>query len=429
MSKEGLEMRTTEYNTPRLHGSSRRRWFDEGELVCARQRCGRPMPAGFYGKKKRLFHCSVSCASNYYWAMKPPKVCQYCGKLFVRLSSAHTSPFCTKDHLYAWRRKQLNETKVKHFLPYLQGFLDDCAPRFYAPASFNQLRCNLAAFFGYLNQKKIRSLEKVTPSTISNFLIDLQKRRKKSAGRVVGEVRLFFDWLAINGKRKAANPVIPKFHTAVTSSRLPRPFSEEELKLILSLIEGSKSQVLKTAIAIGLESGLRISEVCNLRLSDLDMERQTLFVRLPTKTRVERLAPFHNRAKHELTLWLKTRPSVEHDYLLTGITGIPLRKHMLRSRLNTLLCGEGKLARFSFHRLRHTAASRVSPSMDAYSIMRTFGWTSERVMQNYAQLLPETLRNSYAKAMDRLDKEPDKLAPASEPLEAYFARQCKPEGA
>jgi integrase len=244
---------------------------------------------------------------------------------------------------------------------------------------------------------------------------------------VVGNIRLFFDWLIINGKRKAANPVIPKFHTQTQVTRLPRPYEAKELQLIRSLVEESGDLTLQLAIAIGEESGLRISEVCNLKISDVDLEKQHLFVGLPTKTRVERYAPFHTRTKNALIAWLNQRPAADHDFLLTGTGDIPLRKHTLRLRLNRLLCGPGKLDRFSFHRLRHTAASKVYPAMDPLGVMKTFGWQSEKVMQGYTRLLPETLRESYVRAMDQVEREAGDEGPQSTSIEAYFEAETAPK--
>jgi len=324
------------------------------------------------------------------------------------------------QHFYDWRRQQTDEKKVGAFAPLLMAFMEDCIPRHLAFASYNDVRCNLAAFFYFLRRKRIRSLESVTPRVISSFLADLQKTRKKSAGRVTGNIRLFFDWLILQGKRKSINPVIPKFHTQIAVTRLPRPYEQAELQLIRSLVQESRDPVLQLAVAIGEESGLRISETCNLRLSDVDLEKQQFFIRLPTKTRIERFAPFHNRTKDALIAWLAKRPAVDHDFLLTGTNDIPLRKFTLRLRLNRLLCGPGKLEQFSFHRLRHTAASKVYPSMDALSVMNTFGWTSERVMAGYTRLLPESLRSSYANAMDQIELEASDESMKPTSIEAYF---------
>lgn len=407
-------------NTPSTKPSSRRRFFKQGELTCVGPGCGNPLPEGYYGKRKRVYICSAECYNNYYFSRRPPVRCTYCGKKFQKQHTNRSKPFCSMEHFHSWRRQQTDEKKVGAFAPLLKAFMENCAPRFLAPSSLNNVRCNLAAFFHFLRRKRIRSLDAVTPKVISSFLADLQKTRKKSAGRVVGNIRLLFDWLIIEGKRTAINPVIPKFHTQVQVTRLPRPYSSSEMQTIRSAVKESGDPVLQLAIAIGEESGLRISEVCNLRLSDVDMEKQQLFVRLPNKTNTERYSPFHNRTKAALAAWLEKRPAVDHDFLLTGTNDIPLRKHTLRLRLNRLLCGAGKLEQFSFHKLRHYAASLVYPAMDPLGVMKTFGWKSEKVMQGYTQVASQALRETYARAMDKVEEKGTNQDGWSTSIEAYF---------
>ena len=247
-------------NTPTMVPSPRRRFFKAGELTCVGPGCGKPMPEGYYGRGKRRYICSSQCYNRFYLSKRPPVHCTFCGEKFQKKHTQRSKPFCSMQHFYAWRRQQTDEKKVGAFAPLLRDFMADCIPRFLARGSFNDVRCNLAAFFLFLRRKRIKSLESVTPRVISSFLADLQKTRKKSAGRVVGNIRLFFDWQIINGKRKSLNPVIPRFHTRNTVTRLPRPYEPADLQLIRLLVLESGDPVLQLAIAIGEESGLRISE-------------------------------------------------------------------------------------------------------------------------------------------------------------------------
>jgi site-specific recombinase XerD len=419
--------KTTENHTPRLRPSPRTRWYKFGAFRCSGPECTKRMPAGYYGIAKKLYLCSGTCSTRYYCNRREPVACTFCGKSFRRQHTQRSMPFCSMDHYYKWRRKQTDEEKSGAYAPVLQEYLEAVIPRFLAAATFNQVRCNLSAFFHYLRLRRIRSLNTVTPKTISGFLTELQTRRIKSAGRVTGNVRLFFDWLIFTGKRRLPNPVIPKFHTSVTITRLPRPYESNEMEDIRTLAEQSGDLRLCLAIAIGEESGLRISEICNLRLQDIDLEKYRLFVRLPNKTNRERFASFHTRTRTLMIRWLSERADVGHDFLFTGWRERPLRKHSLRILTNRALCGEGKLISFSYHRLRHTAASKVYPAMDPLSVMHTFGWESQKVMQNYTRLLPQTARESYARAMDKVEVTSVVNESQPESIEAYFASRTSPK--
>ena len=419
--------RTVENHTPRFKSSPRMRWYKFGEFRCAAPGCGNRMPPGYYGTTKRLYLCSGTCSTRYYCSRREPVACTFCGESFRRQHTQRTMPFCSMEHYYEWKRKQTDEEKSGPYASLLKEYLEAVIPRFLAATTFNQVRCNLSAFFHYLNRRRIRSLTMVTPKTISSFLADLQTRRTKSAGRVTGNVRLFFDWLIFTGQRRLPNPVIPRFHTSVTTTRLPRPYEPNEMEQIRTLAEQSGDLRLCLAIAIGEESGLRISEICNLRLHDVDLEKYRLFVRLPNKTNRERFASFHTRTRTLMIRWLSERADVEHDFLFTGWQDRPLRKHTLRLLTNRALCGEGRLESFSYHRLRHTAASKVYPAMDPLSVMHTFGWESQKVMQNYTRLLPQTVRESYARAMDKVEAAGAVKESQPESIEAYFETRSTPK--
>jgi integrase len=80
-----------------------------------------------------------------------------------------------------------------------------------------------------------------------------------------------------------STPVIARIHAQANAPTEPRPFSKEEETLLWNLLIEHGDLVLLTAFAIGMECGLRVGEVCNIRLSDIDFQRERIFVRLPTK--------------------------------------------------------------------------------------------------------------------------------------------------
>jgi site-specific recombinase XerD len=367
--------KTTVNHTPRLKPSPKTRLYKFGEFRCAAPGCATRMPAGYYGVAKRLYLCSGTCSTKYYCNRREPVACTFCGKTFRRLHTQRSMPFCSMDHYYKWRRRQTDQKNSGPFAPLLQEYLEAVIPRFLAASTFNQVRCNLSAFFHYLRRRRIHFLSLVTANTISDFLADLQIRSTKSAGRVMGNVCLFFDWLIFTGKRRPPNPFIPRY-TSLTVTRLPCPYEPNEMEEIHALAEQSGDVRLCLALALGLDSGLRAGEICNLRLGDVDLEKYRLFVRLPNNR--EQCVSFQGRTRTLLVRWLAERIDAGHDFLFTGWRGRPLRKHTLRILTNRALCGEGKLTSFSYHRLRQTAASKVYPAMDPLSVMHTFGWEGQR---------------------------------------------------
>ena len=412
---------TSVTNRPRPEAGPRLRWFKKGELTCAWPPCGKPMPAGFYGKQKRIYHCSYTCFQYYYFSRKKPLKCRYCGKLFRPRMSNGGKPYCSAEHFRAWQRNQRDKKSFGRFAPIAADFLADSKARLLSKDTLQCLRGSLRALFKYALRKRIRSVETIRTHHIQEFIAERKLKRPKSFGRTATDLHVFFDWAIRTKRRKALNPVILSFHGQKAVRGNPRPYSLEELALIRSLVDASGDLQLKLAIEIGAHSGLRIGEVANLRISDFDLKRQQFFVRLPTKTRIERLVPFHTRTKYALVAWLKQRPAVGHDYLFVCGDSRPMRKYTLRLHLERVLCGSGRLDAFSFHRLRHTAATSIHPALNMAGLMQTFGWKNHRVAQGYTQVDPTAVRKSYLRAMDRLENEDARSRPNAQSIEAYFA--------
>jgi integrase/recombinase XerD len=389
---------------PPASPSARYHWCAEGELKCKGPGCGKPMPAGYYGRGKISYYCSSNCQYRFYLSQRKPVRCTFCKRLFVKIGKAPTRPFCSVGHFQLWRNQQLDRKKAGRFTKLLHEYIDEAAPRNYAKSSLNAIRCDVAAFFDFLNRSKIRSLNSVGPKTISAFLTDLSKRRPKSAGSLAGTLRVFFDWLIFEGRRTKPNPVISKIHSRRVSKRLPRPFSSADLATIWNLLQSQPNAALRLAVALGQEAGLRISEVANLRVEDVDPVRQQAFVRLPNKVRTERWVPFHSKTKSCLEAWLAVRGDRPFDFLLVGPSGLAMSSATLRILLNRLL--KPAVKNWSFHRLRHVASSTLyRHGVDGLGIMRTLGWHSAAAMEGYTELLPEQIRESYDRAQQAEEKQ------------------------
>jgi integrase len=110
--------------------------------------------------------------------------------------------------------------------------------------------------------------------------------------------------LIAEGRRNAANPVVGLIHNAPTKRRQPRPLKSEELALMWQILCERGNALTRFAAAAGEESGLRIGEICNLRVSDVDPFQQRFFVRLPNKRNCERWAYFSEKTKRYYVEWM-----------------------------------------------------------------------------------------------------------------------------
>ncbi len=413
--------KTTVNNTPRAQPSAHMRWFSEGELLCAW--CGRPMPAGYYGKQKHTYLCSPMCIVHHQCRKKKPIRCEHCRKRFVPQVTGRGGRFCCRKHFAAWRRRETDQKKFGSFVDDVHAFIAAVIPEQRVPGSEGDLRCNLAHFTNYLRQRRIRSLAGITPKLISAFFRHLAKIRPRSAGKAMADLRLLFDWTILTGRRSGSNPVNPSLYRQREEKHLPRPLSIRELNQIDFLLEAQGDVRLRLAVALGLESGLQIGEICDLRIEDVHFENQSIRVQRSNRTGLERTALFHVRTKKALEDWLAIRPDVNHCFLLTGHKGIPMRKHVLRSRLIKALRGPGKLKGFSFRRLAQTAAARLAGEMDTMAMMDHFGWQSPGPVEQIRRLPNKAAIAVYVEAMAHIEDDGQALPPRTETLDSFFAER------
>jgi integrase len=383
---------------------------------------------GNYYDLRRKFFCSAECEQKVYRTGSAEVKCSYCGK------AVNTFPclkkgrhFCNQTEFGLYLRERNNKARAGRFTKILEEYTERFCPSHYKPASIKAVRCDLLLFFGYLNSQGIKSLEKVTPRTITQFII-WSNQRGGVPNRAVRFLVLFFNWMIAEGRRKAPNPVLKNFHKQSQGKRRPRPYSEEELAFIWRLLDERGDTQSKLVLALAQETGLRVGELSRLRLEDIDLRGQQVFVRLPNKTDTERWVPFHEKTKRYLTQWLGERDSnCGHNFLFYNVLKRPPRVAQLQMKLRAILCRKSRhathehgLDKLSLHRCRHVLASHLANSgVDATTIMAVGGWKSFDAMQGYVQLQPGTIRREYDEAMAKASEAVKEQAFTTQSLEDF----------
>lgn len=144
------------------------------------------------------------------------------------------------------------------------------------------------------------------------------------------------------------------------------PYTEEEVSKIWRFLDKRGNTRSKLVAAFVEDGGLRMSEICQLRLADIDLNAQRAFVR-PGKSAYGRSLPFGARVRGYLLLWFRERRGDSgHDFLLHDSNGQPCAEYRVRYELARRLCrmvggkktAEDGLDRFSWYRLRLAGLGR-----------------------------------------------------------------------
>jgi integrase len=184
---------------------------------------------------------------------------------------------------------------------------------------------------------------------------------------------------------------------------LPKAIAPEDVRALLSVIDNTRNRAL---VLMLLRTGMRIGEPLSLRVQDIDLKEQKVFIHEARKTGVGRVVYFSADAKEALVAWLKKKDPRE-DVLAYGkkyesITYAAARLMFVRCLKKAGLLHKG----YTLHCLRHTFASELlNAGMRLECLQPLLGHTSVEVTRRYARLTDKTREEEYFRAMALIENE------------------------
>jgi site-specific recombinase XerD len=155
-----------------------------------------------------------------------------------------------------------------------------------------------------------------------------------------------------------------------------------------------------------LHTGLRVSELVGLKLSDIEMSERKGSLSVAGKGDKRRKVPLNADAWKALRQWLKVRPNVEGEALFLGRGGVPLSVRGLQKVL-TDLSGQAQVENLHARTLRHTFATRyleVNPG-DLMGLAAILGHRSLETLRIYTA--PNNAKLAHKVERLALSKEED----------------------
>jgi integrase/recombinase XerC len=377
-------------------------------VKCAGPDCDHFIPEGSYQRVCKLHVCSIDCWRRRQSKGCTPHTCACCGQDFLGGEEVRQNYFCSCEHEGKWKTQQSLE-RCGPFLPIAETYLQGYAKKKYRDVK--GARGALCSLFEFLSEVGITLLSEVDISVINKYLIwgiDTDRRNVKYA---VSKLRVFFDWARGEHLHPGPNPIVSELHATKAVQRAPRPLEEDDMDILWEILRQRGSSRLRLAAAIAEEAGLRGKEIANIRLDDMDMKRQKIFVRLPNKVMRERFTFFGEKTKRYYEEWMAVRRrDCKHDHLLDNHWGNRPTAQTIRYEFIQTLCkkksiGEKGFERWSTHRLRHTFASRLlTGGADAAVIMSAGGWGSLGALEVYARMDPGAAKKGYDQAMAKAEE-------------------------
>jgi site-specific recombinase XerD len=146
-----------------------------------------------------------------------------------------------------------------------------------------------------------------------------------------------------------------------------------------------------------LETGMRMTELRNVRIQDLDLENNLIHLKL-TKTKSERYVCFTEETKLRLESYIKNKPM--YNYLFTSNRGVQMTVASLETLFHKIRVVLGLQESVSPHKWRHTfATSFLKRGGDLETLRILLGHTNLKTTQKYLHLSKQDVIKNYQRIM------------------------------
>lgn len=281
-------------------------------------------------------------------------------------------------------------------MDYINEFLIDLEyVRNYSKNTIASYNSDLTIFSNFLNNK---DLSKVMTDDIKKFIRYLSDKKDKTLARYMTTFRMFYDfmlkkkYISVNPMDGISSPKIGKY--------LPEVLSIDEVNRLLDFNPKNNFEFRDRCILEMLYStGLRISELVNLKLENVNIEES--FVKVMGKGSKERIVPFNDITTEYLDKYIReVRPKmlkkVQSDYLFLNNHGKNLSRQAVFKMIKKR-AGEANIDKnISPHTLRHTFATHLLlGGADIRFIQELLGHSDVSTTEIYTHIASSTLKNDY----------------------------------
>jgi len=234
----------------------------------------------------------------------------------------------------------------------------------------------------YFNFKK-SDLAKINEAEIRQFLLGKQSNNysPQTINLYLNAVKFFYREVL-----KIPQKINVKF--AKRSKKLPIVLSREEIKKIIQSITNQKHRLI---ISLAYGAGLRISEVVNLKIKDINLSELTIHLK-NSKGRKDRITVFPEKISGNLRDF--TAGKNPDDYLFASERGGQLSARTLQKVFENSLNKAGIKKEATFHSLRHSFATHLLENgVDVRYVQELLGHQNIRTTQRYTQVTNPQLKN------------------------------------
>lgn len=279
----------------------------------------------------------------------------------------------------------------------------------YSTHTLKAYQKDIEQFFSFLKEMyAIESAKLINQVIIRSWLISLKEESisTRTINRKISCLKTFFRFLIKEGEI-IDNPML-KILSPKTSKKLPIFIEEEKMEMLFDEVdfgEGFEATRDRLILDILYSTGIRLSELINLKLEDIDFQKYQ--IKVLGKRNKERIIPFskgiNNLVLNYITLknnYFSNR--ITDSYLFLSKTGKKAYPKLIYRLVNNYLSKITTLKKLSPHVLRHTFATHMlNNGAELNAIKELLGHANLSATQIYTHNSIEKLKKVYKQAHPR----------------------------
>ena len=291
---------------------------------------------------------------------------------------------------------------IKEFLDYLNN------EKNYSLNTTKNYEIDILEFKDYLDKEGFSYLD-IDYDFIKGYLMELYNKKlsRNSIARKLSSLRSFYKYLFNNDLIKT-NP-FKYVSTPKKERRLPKYLGVEELEVIFNVpdINTPLGQRNKVILEVLYATGVRVSELVNIKLSDIDFYRKE--IKILGKGNKERMDPFGDYCLEAINLFLKDgrkklleKHHTSSEYLIINEHGGKITTRGVEKIIDGIVKKASLKKHVSPHMLRHSFATHLlNEGCDIRTVQELLGHESLESTQVYTHVSNERLRAVYLKCHPR----------------------------
>lgn len=239
----------------------------------------------------------------------------------------------------------MNEDTLKDTLP---RFIKNLEDKGRSPSTILAYRADIEQLVDFLQERSKVLPTQVKKSDIDAFRDNLlnQKYTPKSVSRKLNAIKTFFRW-AVKNEVLPKNPADDVEHPQIKQT-LPKFLKPLEYRALRDVARDDER--IAAIIELILQTGMRISEVSNLKIDNVKEDKLTIEEHA---TQPQREVPLNEPAKEALKSYMKVRPDSGSEYVFVSKNGKPLAVRNIRAAIDRYMQKAG-IEEYSVNDLRTT---------------------------------------------------------------------------